>query len=297
MNIVAILPTFNRKNYLKIIIEQLLSQILLDNISLFIVVVVDGNKDGTLDMLKNNYPSVYTILGDGHLWYTKSMNLGFKFAQKLNPDLILTLNDDVEIDNNYISTIICDFNTLDKKNLILGSISVSNDKKKLIQFAGDYLNKKKSLNFKSYFDSLKISYDKNVHFGIKQSSTLPGRGMLIPNKILTDLNYFDEKLPQYGSDTDFCLRAIKRNVSIGISWNAVIRANIGLTRVRSESVKQSYKLFFKDLFDINSHYSLKKYIILEMRHSYKILILFKIPLYIFQSLYSIYRFNKTNKLF
>jgi GT2 family glycosyltransferase len=295
MNLVVVFPTFNRRSKVNTILNQLMSQDNIFNINIFIVVIIDGSTDGTFDLIKNIYPTVHTILGDGNLWYTKSMNLGFKYAEKFQPDYVLAINDDVEVDNNYISSLISDFNLINNQNCILGSISISNDQRQLIQFAGDYLVKKKSLNFKLYYDSLKIMYDKNIHFGIKESVTLPGRGILIPYKILLDLNFFDENLPQYGSDTDFCLRAINKHYQIAISWNAVIKANIGLTRVRSESNVQSYKIFFNDLFDVYSHYSLKKYFILEMKHGYKFLILIKLPLYIFQSLYSIYRFNKTSR--
>ena len=294
MNIAVILPTFNRKEHVKRITEQFLSQKLSIDIFLSIVVVVDGNNDNTLELLNEKYPKVHTVLGDGNLWYTKSMNLGFSYAQKLNPDYILAINDDVEIDSNYISTLISDFTNHCDNNCILGSISVSNDELKLIQFAGDILVGSGALSFSPIIPSLRIKYGAD-HYGIHESAHLPGRGLLIPNNILNKLKYFDENLPQYGSDTDFCLRAKKNGIKIAISWNAVVRANIGMTRVRSESNRESYFIFIKDLFDIHSHYSLHKFMYLEYKHSNPFSLIYKTPIYILQCIYNIYKFNKLNK--
>jgi GT2 family glycosyltransferase len=291
MNIVAILPTFNRIEQLKIIIKQILSQKLDKNVSLSIVVVVDGNIDNTFEILSKDFPEVHTVLGDGNLWYTKSMNLGFLYAQKFNPNYILTLNDDIEIHTDYISTLISDFVIQRNKNCILGSISISNDESKLIHFAGDLITGSGIFSYKPIISSLKIKYSKSIHNGIYECANLPGRGMFIPNDLLIKLKYFDQNLPQYGSDTDFCIRAKKMGIKILISWNAVIKANIGMTRVRSESNGESYFIFLKDLFNIHSHYSLQKYIYLVYKHSNPFLLLYKVPLYIVQCLYNIYKSN------
>ena len=46
--------------------------------------------------------------------------------------------------------------------------------------------------------------------------------MLIPRAILNAIGYFDEKFPQYGSDTDFCYRARETGFDIFISYKALI---------------------------------------------------------------------------
>ena len=95
IKIAAIIPTFNRKKKLSIILKQLQAQVFQKKIFLEIVVVIDGSSDGTLEMIKTQYPTVHVVLGNGNWWYTKSMNKGFQYAQKLSPDFILTINDDV----------------------------------------------------------------------------------------------------------------------------------------------------------------------------------------------------------
>ena len=96
-HVAAVIPTFNRKDKLNVILTQLASQILLPNLMLEIIVCVDGSTDGTNEMIMEKFPSVHIVSGDGTWWYTKSMNMGFKYAQSLKIDFVLTLNDDIEI--------------------------------------------------------------------------------------------------------------------------------------------------------------------------------------------------------
>lgn len=62
------IPTFNRKDYLKILLFQLENQKLNVNINLNIIVVNDGSTDGTSEMLTKELPHVTMILGNGNWW-------------------------------------------------------------------------------------------------------------------------------------------------------------------------------------------------------------------------------------
>jgi len=289
-NIVAIIPTYNRKEKLSLILSQLQNQKLLRGIKLEIVVVIDGSTDGTLELLQDKFQSVYTVFGNGKWWYTKSMNEGFKFAQKLNPDYILTLNDDVEISSFYIKTLTNDFNSLIEQNCILGSFSVTNDSRKLILFGGIKSYKRSGMKSIPYFPSFKIKLSNNIS-GIHQTQELPGRGILIPNKILLKLNFFDPIFPQYGSDTDFCFRARKAGINVLISWNSMVKVNTELTRIRINTKNDSFKLFLKDMFNKYSHHSIRKFILFQTRHYHLLNIIWKLPYYLLGNLWHFIKYE------
>jgi len=280
IKVVAVIPTFNRKNKLEIIVKQLFQQKLPIHIILYVVVVIDGSSDGTFEMIKNNYPTVHIILGNGQWWYTKSMNKGFEYSQNLDPDFILTMNDDIEIEDNYLSSLLSGFFLGNNPNKILGSLSISNDGQELILFAGCKKDGILSLSSKPNISALKEVYSSELT-GIHESYVLPGRGILIPNKLFKIIGYFDNTLPQYGSDTDFCFRARKAGYSVMISWDAKVKVNLALTRIRSASKNESIFTFLKDIFDIHSHYSIVKFIKLEYRYSkFPLSIIWKVPFYI-----------------
>lgn len=274
--IAVVIPTFNRCKQLAKILSQLLSQSLNLDSSLEIFVVVDGSKDGTIEMLETEYPDINIIKGNGNWWYTKSMNEGFKLAQKLNPQFVLTLNDDVEIEPYYLKTLLDDYYSLNNRRSIIGSMSISNEETPSILFSGIKIKNKKS---SSYFPILQKEVDPTIK-GIYESTELPGRGILIPNDILKELNYFDEIFPQYGSDTDFCFRARKKGINVFISWNAHVKVNLKTTRIRSQSGVNSLKIKIQDLFNIHSHSSILKFIVFNGRHSGYFCIIWKLPLFL-----------------
>ncbi len=245
--LLIIIPSYNRPKLLQSLIEQInINQI--NNYYLSICIVVDNSSYENLDILKKKYPNIIWLEGTGNWWYTKSMNEGFKFAEKYNADLVLTLNDDLEIDRNYLQTIINDFYSLKDENAILGSITLDIDKKNRVFFSGIKKIKwwrYKSIKYHSFLESVDINTLKNIH----HSETLPGRGMLIPFKVLRSLDYFDESFKQYGSDVDFCYRAKKKGYNIYISWNAKLFSHIKETNKSSPIVSKSFYAYLKSFIN------------------------------------------------
>ncbi len=276
VKIIVIITTFNRKNHIQTIIKQLKNQVLSNNLKLSIIVVIDGSQDGTIEILEAEYPDVTIILGNGNWWYTKSMNEGFKLAQKFKPQFILTLNDDIEIESDYLKTLLDDYYSLKNKRSIIGSMSISNEVTPRILFSGIRIINKKP---KPYFPVLQKEINPTIN-GVYETTELPGRGILIPNELLTELNYFDEIFPQYGSDTDFCFRARKKGIQVFVSWNVHVKVNLKSTRIRSQSGVNSLKIKIQDLFDIHSHKSISKFLKFHGRHYGYFSLLWELPKYI-----------------
>ena len=283
----TILPTYNRKEYLRKILSQLYNQDK-GNFILEIVVIVDGSTDGTFEMLENDFPDVHVVKGTGDWWYTKSMNKGFKYAEKFQPDYILTLNDDVVIEKNYVQSIFCDIKKVERDS-IMGSASFTISKPHRISFSGVY--KFISWRLKEYHYIKKyILQSPSSLSGIKPSVVLPGRGMLIPFEILKQLNYFDENFVQYGSDTDFTLRAYRAGIKVYISYNSVIFENEKLTSKGAAHNSPAFIEFLKSYFNRYSTNSIHKSYYFWKKHGVKILF----PLYfiiLFLGIFKVYFFK------
>lgn len=247
MKINIVIPTFNRRDSVKRLLESIRLQVISCNVHFETFLVVDGSTDGTLEMVKNTFPEVGIITGTGNWWFTKSLNEGIKASVVKNTDYILTLNDDLVIEKNYIQSLVEASKKLPEGSII-GSVSLTEGKPHRFFFSGV-----KTTNFNTYsarqYYSFMEEVNENKLTGIFPSTWVPTRGMFIPVSVLKKINQFDEKnFPQYGSDTDFCYRAAKTGSKIYVSYDSVVYSDWKKTGQGSPFIKQSLNSFLKNVF-------------------------------------------------
>lgn len=264
MRVGVVIPTHNRKNALEKILEQLERQQLDEGVQILTIVVVDGSTDGTLEMLQDRFPDVHIVIGNGHWWYTKSINMGLRYLEDFSVKYVLIMNDDCEIEEKYVDTLIKASEKVGE-SAIIGSLVLTSHEPYRIFFSGvesvdwRFYRSKRYRRFLSLCEIEKLS-------GLHSSVVLPGRGMFIPSKILSVLNYFDEVFPQYGSDDDFCLRALKQGIGVYVSWDARVYSNPEETGAGSYFVKQPFLVFLRSFVDRHSRTYLKKEVVRLWRH-------------------------------
>lgn len=264
-----IIPTFNRKLFLKKLLNQI-TNISHSDFDIDIIAVVDGSSDKTVEMIYENFPFVHIVNGTGNWWYTKSINEGFEYVKKLNVDFVLTLNDDILLKNDF-------FEALNKailqapKDSIIGALSLTKTNPEKILSAG--VKKMIVWRFKliPYFKMFTNKDDITSLKGIHTSVVLPGRGMLIPYEISRRLKGFDAKFSQYHSDFDFCLRAKKKGYNIFISWETIVYSFIEETGEGTSYLKTSFRTFIKGFFRKHSRINIRDNSRYLYRHGHKIL--------------------------
>lgn len=270
VKMVTVIPTYNRKAYLRQVLSNLVVQqfrdLVIDN---QIIVVVDGSTDGTLEMLHSDFPNVVVVTGTGDWWYTKSMNKGFEKALKYSPELILALNDDVNLQPDYIESIVSEYKSLDS-DCIIGSVSISHSRPERITFGGV-----KKIVWWRYKQQNYILSNKKpetlTSMPMRPSVVLPGRGMLITARVLIQLGLFDEQLPQYGPDDDFCLRASWYGIPVYISYKARVYSYDGLTAIGNPARKVNILKFAKSFFNRYSPRYVPKTYKMIIRHGRRFL--------------------------
>lgn len=252
LKLTVVIPTYNRKNSL-IRVLALLEKQVIEAMDLSVTVVVDGSGDGTLEALRDHFPGVTVIEGDGNWWWTRSVNEGCKLALKNRADAVLLLNDDVRFHNDYLEKLL---KAAEKEpHAIIGSLNVTIEKEERIYFSGVKKFRWWTGKLQRYHPFL-TPYHKKLS-GLHESIVLPGRGVLIPTGVFGKIGFFDEKaLPHYKADYEFILRANKNNCKTLISWDAIILVDVKATGKGAAFTRQRFRTFLASLFKKNSRTNL-----------------------------------------
>ena len=71
-----------------------------------VIIIDDGSTDGTEEMIKEKYPYVILLKGDGNLWWSRATNRGIEKAIEIGADYVLLGDNDVIVDSEFISTLV-----------------------------------------------------------------------------------------------------------------------------------------------------------------------------------------------
>lgn len=247
--IYIVIPVFNRKNFTRDCLLSLQKQ---TNTAYKVIVVDDGSTDGTADMLREEFPEVETLFGDGNLFWTASVNMGIRHALKQGADYVMTMNNDVEVAPDFIQ------NTYkwakEKPEAVIGALEMDAETREPI-FGGEIIDFK--LNKVRYLLK-ELPKDKQV--GLHRVSQLPGRGLLVPRLVFDKVGLFDQKrFPHYVADYDFTHTAARNGFELYCNYDAKLFTYPEESGERKNRKSKSLKNFYNHLFDIKGGGNLRDF--------------------------------------
>jgi GT2 family glycosyltransferase len=103
-NVAALLTCFNRRATTLRCLEALFVQELPEGVSLRVVLTDDGSSDGTSDAVRERFPQVQVVPGDGCLYWVGGMLAAWRAAGEA--DAYLWVNDDVELCDGALAALL-----------------------------------------------------------------------------------------------------------------------------------------------------------------------------------------------
>ena len=233
--IIVLIPIHNRIDFTRSCLTSLKSQKFKDFQT---IIVDDGSTDESSEMLRNEFPEVKVINGDGNWWRTKSINVGIRDSIKQNPEYYLLLNNDLVVNDNYIFEL--EKLGTEFPNSIQGSLGIDIDNHDYI-FPGRRFNKYSGISkvVENDWEGTMINI-------------LPGRGLLIPTEILRKISFDDRLFPQNSADYDFTSRAFKMVYNLRVNKNAEVYYHVDETGTKLFFGNLNLTNFIKYFLDIRS---------------------------------------------
>lgn len=203
-HIAVLMTCFNRRETTLNCLTSLYQQKIPQDVFVEVYLVDDGSTDGTEEAIRNHFPSVVIIKGNGNLFWGGGMRLAWKEAAKGNYHAYLWLNDDTLLLPDAIAKLLSIAINIREnegyEGIIIGSCF---DPKSGNQTYGGRL--KKNQNFVTSND-LPLQCD-----------LMNGNIVLVPNSVFEILGNISPEFVHLGGDNDYGQRAIKANIKVWVS--------------------------------------------------------------------------------
>lgn len=206
----------------------------------------DGSTDGTADMIKNEFPKVHLIFGDGNLYWSRGMYSSWKEALKGDYDYYLWLNDDIILYDTFLEELFECYKIVGGHAIVSGLIEDIN--KTEIIYGGCNENKQiiKSGNRPN-----------NIMF-------MNGNVVLVPKSVVDTIGIIDPVFHHDLGDVDYGLSAVENGikvVSTRIPIGAGYKNNYCRVRKWGVSINKRFKVLYSPLGSVPSinYYYRKKH--------------------------------------
>jgi len=246
--IATLITSYNRKDKTLSCLKALFNCDLPDGYKIEVFLVDDGSNDGTGNAVKEKFPQVNVIQGNGNLYWNGGMHLAWQTATKTgNYDFYLWLNDDVILFPNSLLELL-NVNSKKTDTIVCGTLCSATNKE--ITYGG---NAKKG--------------SKLVPNGKPQECyTFNGNVILVPRNVYRKVGNLDPIFPHAIGDYDYALRAREKGIKSFITCNFIgfCEKNISLPKWCLPEVSFSNRLrsLYSPLGNSHPFY----YFIYEKRH-------------------------------
>ncbi len=259
-----VIASFNKKELLKQALESIFEQSF-KNIE--VIVIDNASTDGTSNMIKEKFPRVKLIQNNSNLLFCKAYNQGI---QKSITDFILIMNNDIELDKDFIKNGLEVFKIDSKIGMVSGKI-VSQDGERIDSCGQVFTRERRPLE-RGYKQKNLSQYNKSEFiFGPCGSCAFYKKDML--EDVACGIEYFDENFEILYEDFDLNWRANRKGWKGYYAPEAVAYHIRGASTIQKRGRRRS-GIFNDYMFpylkkDLKIHLLKNRYLTLLKNESFK----------------------------
>ncbi len=210
VKLAVLMTCHNRRDTTLACLQALYQQ----DITFDVYLVDDGSSDATTEAVKENYPEVKILQGNGNLFWVGGMRLAFAAALEENYEYYLWLNDDTLLNPKSLTKLLDNHQYLAergyKNSIIVGSTKDIETGKPT--YGGAMRTKRWHSN---KYEFVHPSQD------LQECDTMFGNCVLIPHSVAEKVGNLDAAFIHTLGDLDYGLRARKQGCSVWIAPGCV----------------------------------------------------------------------------
>lgn len=205
-----ILVNFNGMKFMKQCLDSI-SRLNYPRDRIEILMIDNGSVDGSLEFVKEKYPSVITIINDRNN-FTRALNIGIA---KSKGEYVGFLNNDVELDQNWLRELVVTLQNNQDAGCVGSKILF--DDKKTINSVGHA-----ELPDHYFQDKGFKEIDKGQYNNVCEVDGICGGSVLYRRKCLEDIGAFDEDYIMYFEDVDMAYRCRDKSWKIIYTHKSIL---------------------------------------------------------------------------
>ncbi len=203
--VVAVTPVHNGREETILFLESLARATYAD---LEVIVVDDGSTDGSAAAIKERFPDVVVLRGNGDLWWSGSVNLGVTEALSRGADFILIINNDTVVEPGFLEPLV-DTAVARVRSIVTAQIHDYREPEAISSFGGriDWLL--------GEIRDVTSRRDRCDFTRLRECDWVNGSATLVPAAAFREIGLFDQQeCPLYHGDAEFSLRARRNGYSL-----------------------------------------------------------------------------------
>jgi len=182
---------------------------------LSVTVVDNGSTDGSVDFVRQSFPSVRILEMSDNLGYAAGVNAGVGVALDGGADYMFVLNNDVEVAHDCVSRLLAGA-ALRPDAAFLGPLIYYHEPPDLVWSAGGRINW-----WTGHIRHVGIRQrDMGQFGGIHAVDYVTGCAVLVSAEAVRRVGLMDTSYFMYNEDTDWCVRAARAGYSVVLAGDA-----------------------------------------------------------------------------